>query len=381
MKEYFMGIVIYVLLIALGFRYPKSKTVTRAIVVFMLFVFSFVERDGDYQQYKYVYEIFDNNWLNVYEPGFVFIIWICNKMGLSYSFFRLVVGSIFTSGLYRAIRTQTEGIAFSFALVLLFPFFVFVATIRSAVAMGFILNAIPFLMDKSLRGSIKYIEMILLASLFHVSSLIFLAFLLVRFKITKRNVIIYTFFSALCGVILHSSSLISKLMSQITQNQKILQWFTNNESSANFVGSLVVLIIFIALAFVAHYAACLCNYSEKTYLCNGKYSALIANLSVLILFAYPLFIFSTVFMRQLYMFLPCVIISCVNAIIQAYEKYSIKQLAILGKKLRISATAHVDLQVFFIVGLVLLCAFYYDLPYLKQGQSMFDALYSFTIIW
>lgn len=352
-----MGLVLFLLLVILGLRFPRSAKTTWAILAFMLLFFSFVPRDGDYQQYKYVYEQFDSGWLTAYEPGFIAIVWLCKTLLLPYSLFRLCVGTLFLLGLYRAIKAQTENTAFSLALILVFPFFCFVAVIRSALAMAVVLNVLPFLLEGSLKSAAKYTAGIALAALFHYSSLFFLPLLLVRFQMNWKRAALFGAISLTFGVLLYFTDWIYKLLSLVTQNPKVLGWFTDNASKANLTGAAAILSLFLAFCFSSRIASATTIANKK----QQAYAALTAKMGVLLLFAFPLFAYSSVFTRQLYILLPCVIITCANAACSG---------TVFQRKPFLAA-----------LGTVLLFAFYYDLPYLKQGLSMFDELLSFPKFW
>lgn len=108
------------------------------------------------------------------------------------------------------------------------------------------------------------------------------------------------------------------------------------------------------------------------------YAQLVADISILMLFAYPLFIFSSVFMRQLFLLLPCVIISCANAAFSRdYTKRIIIRLPFIKKSNGDHVVISVVWPILLALGLVMLSAFYFDWPYLKQGQSMYDELIYF----
>lgn len=372
-----MGLILYVALIILGIRFPKSRKVTWAMIAYMLILFSFVERDGDFQQYKYVYDIF-GDYIPSWEPGFVAIMWLCKQLHFPYGLFRLVVGSIYIFGVLRAVKSQTANVAFSVVLFSIFPFFFFVSAMRSSVAMAIILNVIPYLQDKSRKGSVKYVVGVLIATMFHYSSLFFLAFLLTQIKLTRRIILICTAVSAVGGVVLWFTDWISGLLSLVTQNQKVLQWFTNNASKANLTGAVVILVVFVAFTMTAYQAAIICKDSTHMSQKRKDYAQLVAYISILMLFAYPLFIFSSVFMRQLFLLLPCVIISCANAAFSRdYTKRIIIRLPFIKKSNGDHVVISVVWPILLALGLVMLSAFYFDWPYLKQGQSMFDELIYF----
>ena len=361
-----MGLILFSLCIGLGFRYPSSKQVTWGILLFMLFYFSFVERDGDYQQYKYVYERFDSSWLTAYEPGFVGILWLCKQLGLSYSLFRLVVGSLFLGGLYRALRMQTKHTAFVLGLILIFPFFCFVAVIRSALAMAVILNVIPFLQDRSCKSTLRYIAGIGLAALFHYSSLLFLALLLVHIPMTRKTLALYAGLSLLAGLILHFTDWIYRALRLVTDNQKILGWFTDNASKANLTGAAAILILFGVFAATAWLVP---RWTQALPAGQKDYGILTGRIGILLCFAYPLFVYSSVFTRQLYLLLPCVILSCANA---AFSGTCPRQITV--------GPIRIPFPVAAALATVVIFALYYDWPYWKQGLSMYAGLLSFPQI-
>ena len=244
--------------------------------------------------------------------------------------------------------------------------------------MVFVLNAIPLLQDHSRKGIVKYVVFIMIATCFHYSSIFFLAFLLTRIKLTKKVLLIFAAVSILGGCILYFTNWISGLLSLVTQNQKVLQWFTDNESRANLTGAVAILAVFVAFATVACQAARICNNCDDVSSEKKEYAKLIADISILMFFAYPLFTFSSVFMRQLYILLPCATISCANAAFaKDYTRRIVLNIPFAKKRNGEPVMISVIWPMLLALGLVMLSAFYFDLPYLKQGRSMFDELLYF----
>lgn len=166
---------------------PKSKTVTGTIMLFMFFMFSFVYYKGDLQIYEWVYnDFYTGQFITAYEPAFIGMIWICNVIGLPFSGFRAILAMTYLTLTYKAIQQQTDYTAITMALMIIFPFFVFTSVLRSGIASAIVLYAMSFLTKKSINFKLKYAICIIIATLFHYSSIVFLYFCLIREKLLSK---------------------------------------------------------------------------------------------------------------------------------------------------------------------------------------------------
>ena len=125
------------------------------------------------------------------EFGYVGLIIALNELGFSYTYLNFFTSLIFFYGIHQLASRQPNPLSF---LVLAFPFLIInlpMSGIRQAAAIGFICIAIIAFYE---RKTFKYALLILFASLFHSSAIIF--FILIPFikrKFSFKNILLFSF--------------------------------------------------------------------------------------------------------------------------------------------------------------------------------------------
>ncbi|MBP3205434.1 MAG: EpsG family protein [Oribacterium sp.] len=240
-------LVIFLGLFLLSIIYPRSKHITIAIVLFMLFVYAFTWHEGDLEVYEWVYrDLFTGRFYTAYEPGFVALMWLCKKVGLSFTGFRFVLGSFITIIIYHIVRRQTDYSAFAMVLYCLFPFFVFSSVLRSGISCVFVLLALEqLIIDKGNKK--KYVIYILIGTLFHYSTVLFLPFLLFTGKIKKTRLIGAFVGMCVLSFLINYTNVMYSIVSTFTQRQKIVGWLMKNDATANINGIIAIGVLLIAV--------------------------------------------------------------------------------------------------------------------------------------
>ena len=358
-------LIVYLGLFILAMAFPRSKYLTIAIALFMLFIFSFAWHEGDLEVYEWVYrDLYTGRFNTHYEPGFVTVMWVCKKMGMSFTGFRLVLGIYNTAIAYRFVRKQTNYHAIAMALYALFPFFMFASVLRSGVASAFVLLAVEQLI-KGNSDKKKYVFFIILAILFHYSSVLFLPFILFTGKI-KKNWLAEAF-AGMCvlAFFVNYTDVIYSVVSRYTQREKIIGWLMKSEASANLNGIMAIIIILTALFYLnyrsIHGAPAL---NLEGYCDSGLRDNQIKisyQMSVYMMFLSPLMVLASPILRIPYMVFLLFIVSAVNI---AYRNR--------GNHLyRCHSTMMINFSWVALLLTVLLWKFYADLPYLKNGAHVF----------
>lgn len=162
----------------------------------LFFISSF--RDGigiDYTNYIINFEIIrDFGFKTRFEYGF----WALNRL-ISYFTYNYIWVFIFTSLiviilLYTAISQYSNDAKFTLLLYFCLGFYIMGFTlIRQAIGMGIIMISLKFIYERKL---FQYLLLIILASLFHISAIIFLpAYFICTKKISLKLTAFYLFFS------------------------------------------------------------------------------------------------------------------------------------------------------------------------------------------
>lgn len=194
-----MTIAIYAALVIATFLKKKSKLITWLIFLFMWIMGAFCVGIADEPIYMSRY----NNpglWLSVTEYGFQIIISFCHALGLNYTGFRgVVIGiEIILVGITVLRYAKYPNIVLLFFIICPFP--LNVAQLRSSLATSVMIFSLRFLIDENERktmmlklnvNEVLFILCILMATLIHTSSVVWLTLLIAK-KWNTRKVWIFT---------------------------------------------------------------------------------------------------------------------------------------------------------------------------------------------
>lgn len=122
-----------------------------------------------------------------FEKGYLFLMWICNKLNLSFQWFLTICNAVILFPIYRYIRKYSQNAFLSIIIYVCYMFFEFNLTgIRQAIATSIVLIAIMVLIESKQHwhGLLKYCLIVLLATLFHSGA--FVAFFYLPFHFMKK---------------------------------------------------------------------------------------------------------------------------------------------------------------------------------------------------
>ncbi|HEM2748843.1 TPA: EpsG family protein [Streptococcus suis] len=125
-----------------------------------------------------------------FEKGYLFLMWICNKLNLSFQWFLTICNVIILIPIYRYIRKYSQNAFLSVILYICYIYFEFNLTgIRQAIATSIVLIAIMVLNEFNRRrvGLLIYCLIVLLASLFHTGALVALFYVPFHFMRKFKN--------------------------------------------------------------------------------------------------------------------------------------------------------------------------------------------------
>ena len=352
----------FTVLLFLSFIFPKSKKITIVILCYISLIFSFGQYKGDFVVYRWVYQEFSSGIAYTsYEPGYVALLWIATKLRIPFVVFRLACATFICSSLYGVVKRQTVYTAIAVALYSLFPFFIYTAIFRTGIASAFVVLAIEKMAENKKKC---FIFFIILAALFHYSSLVFLLLLMLR-KGTKNKQILAVFVMGMVlSVLINYSSVAYDIIARFTSSAKVLQWFKRNNSSANFNGILAEILLLLMLYYLSYRSLKkrgiqFINWGDEY---NNSYGleVLTYKLSLFMFLILPLMIYASPFMRIPYMVLIFFIIVSLNN--KEIVNDNVNCLNNIGV---------VPSGWFFLLFVVIAWKVYYDLPYLKEGTSVF----------
>ena len=90
-----MGFILFFSLIILAIIFPKSKSLSFIIILFIFTLFGLNTATPDYSNYEFMYTNINTGLFELNEPGYVFLCSFCNRLGLTFHEFRMVIAVIF----------------------------------------------------------------------------------------------------------------------------------------------------------------------------------------------------------------------------------------------------------------------------------------------
>lgn len=350
-----MLLLVFAILLVFAFIVPKSKYVFAAEVILMLFMFSFISYEGDWQTYSLVYLEYASSALSWhYEPAFSILMMLCSRLGLPYVWFRFLICLIYCIILTLFLKSVTKYYAIIGGLTLVFPFFVFVATMRSGIACPLVLCAFVVLALNKQYTKEKFILLILLATMFHYSCIVFLPFIIVDKKISNTKKVFLFFLAAMVAVLLNFTTVIPNLLSVFMSREKTLSWFSQNEGTANLTGAICDAVLVLVNFLISKKAYEISSREFSTLEQHQiRFSRITYEVSYILIFLLPFIWLSSPFLRLVFIAFPMIIVSMVNAL-STLKKDKIERLYIVA-----------------IVALGVVFRLYNDLPYLKAGSIFF----------
>jgi len=173
------------------------------IFLFFILWFLFAFNTENPDKKNYVFFFYALKKLKYYaglEPGFVFFIKITHKIGFEYQQFILLYSFIGLSLLFNFIVRYSKRPTAVILLFVLYPYFFQIVQIRYFFASCISIWGCHFLIDKKGHYNLKYIFSIVVAGLFHISSVLYLVFLLVNLNYRYlKKIIPIVFFTLIIG--------------------------------------------------------------------------------------------------------------------------------------------------------------------------------------
>ncbi|NNH34595.1 EpsG family protein [Acinetobacter sp. NIPH 2377] len=183
----------------------------------------------------YKYYIYDPN----VELGYQFLVYNILKFTHNYALYLLTVSIIVVSLMLYSIRKYSKNYILSIYIYITFGFYTFLFnTLRQAIALAILFYGVKYFLEKKL---IKYLIIVFIASLFHVSAWIMIPFyFLVHSKIKLEVKAISTFISS--GIL---SGMVIQYMS--ASNQRYEQYTQESEHSGGYLFLLFYMVIAVFL--------------------------------------------------------------------------------------------------------------------------------------
>ena len=176
----------------------NKKYLITIFVILTLFLTLKSENVGvDAKSYKEIfYDISKMSFLDVYsydryEIGYKYFCKLISMIWSNYQFFLCIVSIIEMIGFYYFIKNYSKNYIFSLFIFVTFDPYIFTfGILRQAISLSLLLLSVKFLKENKL---LKYIMLVIFASLFHKTALIFLLLYPLKYiKLNKNTMIIFS---------------------------------------------------------------------------------------------------------------------------------------------------------------------------------------------
>ena len=163
----------------------------------LLFFLALIISGGN--TYNPDYAEYERRYINLIQSShtglFLFVFeFVFNKLGCSYQFFRFIECFLSLLLLSKTVTRYSTNPIFVFSLYLIYPFLLDSVQLGNFISYSIVLYSLKYLEEPFTKGGIKYIFGVLIASQFHILSIVYIIFLLVYVK-SIRKIYIFSFFT------------------------------------------------------------------------------------------------------------------------------------------------------------------------------------------
>ena len=361
---------IWIATIILGIVAPKSKLIYRFQLALLFVVFAFNTWTPDYDNYRIAYDNIrlGNVYFVNYEIGYSLLMLFSKSLGLSYSFFRVAISILYILILNQIIDKESSNKAHVMSWCMIFPLLAFVSGVRASLSSLLIINSLRFLITNKKKAFV----MLIIACLFHYSSIVFL---LLFIQIDLNNlqpsrILRSKYFYLIIGLIVVlyfafvRSTIGYQIIARITNRQKTLIWLSTASDRPNsmgvFVSSIIVLITSVlTLRITARNKSSLDEKIDVPVILSTRMVALF-NLILI-----PFLMLNNTFMRLFYSTLPFCYLGISNSLLRPVCRSGNNEI-IRGK--------YMINEILFLLWIIIL-ALYYDYNYFRgTDYSTFQVL-------
>ncbi len=169
--------VIWLLNLFFLFIKKKSRMVEATSIAISFYIYFYNQSSNDYQRYSWIY---NGNLKNGVEPGFLLLVNIGNRLGLSQNQFQGFIASIALIVILYVYSRYSNNFHFFFAMYFTYQYFADLDLLRNFIMRAFLTAGIYMLVK---RKKIPFVVCVFIAFLFHRTALLYLP--LVFFDVDK----------------------------------------------------------------------------------------------------------------------------------------------------------------------------------------------------
>lgn len=257
MLFYTLGFVLFILFALANLRYSgrdpseisrKNKkynafVLTIAVLTFFIIANESIKSNGDLQGYYNHYnslshvkfDYFFRNWSDMKDPFYHLCGFLTSKIGLDFYGWHTVIAFVSAFAIYNLISRYSTNVFISLTTIFVLGLFGFILSgLRQALALSVLMFSFTFLREKKL---ICFILVVLLASLFHSTALIFIvAYPVYQMKFNYKNLVLMCLGGIV--VLLNAGGMVS-LYLKLVGTDDIYSGYTDNRSGLTVSGTVI----------------------------------------------------------------------------------------------------------------------------------------------
>lgn len=292
------------------------------ICIYLWILLEFNTFSPDSASYEYMYN--NLSYYRSHEPGFVLFMKSCSLIGLNYQQFKIIFATLIVVITIMTLRRLTDNKNIVLAMFLIVPTLGYATVIRQALAASIICYSMGDLISVNKKNSVlKFIFGVLIAMLFHYSSIFYFILLFSRFQKFNKSIILMGILGELALFGLISSGYAYKIVSKVINNPKITDWFNYSNIAHPKWSTLFILVACqCILIYMVKYSTqiIITNIKKEHYptnsniiLNNKKTLQCILKINYLMLWLLPGYMINFNFTRMLF----CLFLLDVSVIAQA----------------------------------------------------------------
>ncbi|MBO5944137.1 MAG: EpsG family protein [Clostridia bacterium] len=246
--------------------YEGISVIILSVGLFLLLALQSETANNDLFAYKMRYEenglrtfsYFINDWAKIKDPVYHICGWIFSRLGFDFFQWKVVISFVFVFGLYNVISKYSVKPSISFMVITAMgPFSFAFSGLRQALALSILFYSYKYMKEKRL---VKFLLIVLFASLFHSSALVFaISYFAYNLGKRVRNLILLGIGGLI--IILNANTIARIYMQILGVNEQYSEYF-DSESTLNFSGIIIYSTIFIFCL--------ICTYGSKRQANDAK---------------------------------------------------------------------------------------------------------------
>lgn len=248
-------LILSILIILLGFKYPSSRKITILILAFMWILYGFNDANGDYINYYYDYlKIGRGDFLSFSfsEEGYIIIAYFCSKfLHMTYQHFVILTAAVSTIMLGYVVCHFTPRPNTALVLFMLNPYWMMICQTRFYMAFLFVLVGYALLSKyEGKKGIILFFVFVIISGFFHRTGWLCIILLLSRVK--SKKIIGWLMVIMAFLVTLFRTPLGMRIAGRYISDRKVEVWLAV-DAHRSALGIILLILIHLAIMFTAIY--------------------------------------------------------------------------------------------------------------------------------